>query len=172
MSILKAVAQTKESGFKPGESKINDSISLPSGDYPVRIKQVVRGATRSGHEQVEVTLEVVSGEHKNRLEYVNLAFYDTLPDFVIGKNTKILLAIAHFADVELSDEDLKDEESTAKALEKGVGKQFRMKLRLTQNKKNPDYPYRNYEFEALDDAPDSNLMDADEDDLDPLPEVS
>lgn len=53
------------------------------------------------------------------------------------------------ADVEFTNSDLQDEYSTADALARGVGAQFQMKLTISENKKNPSYPYRNYEFESF-----------------------
>ena len=91
MSILNTLKTVKESGFNAGDA-INTSTSLESGIYPVRIKQAERREF-NGKEEASITLEVVSGDHKDRLEFLKLNFNDTLPEFVLEKNGKILLTL-------------------------------------------------------------------------------
>ena len=91
MSILNALKTVKESGFNVGDA-INTSTNLESGIYPVRIKQAERREFK-GQERANITLEVVSGDHKDRLEFLELNFNDTLPEFVLEKNGKILLTL-------------------------------------------------------------------------------
>jgi len=135
---------------------------LESGNYPVRLKSAERSVTKAGREQVVVTLEVVSGDSKDRTEMIFLSFDDTLPEFVLEKNGRTLLKLAEFATVTFSNSDLADEETTAEALQRGIGNQFLMKLSVAPNKKNPDFPYRNYDFDSL-------VSDVIEEDLDELP---
>ena len=51
--------------------------------------------------------------------------------------------------VEFTNKDLVDEYSASEALSKGIANQFNMDLTISPNKKNPDYPYRNYDFSPL-----------------------
>ena len=89
MSILNALKTVKESGFNAGDA-INTSTNLESGIYPVRIKQAERREF-NGQERANITLEVVSGDHKDRLEFLELNFNDTLPEFVLEKNGKLFI---------------------------------------------------------------------------------
>ena len=68
MSILNTMKMVKESGFNAGDA-INTSTSLETGIYPVRIKQSER-REYNGQEKAIITLEVVSGNHKDRLEFL------------------------------------------------------------------------------------------------------
>lgn len=165
MGLLNTLKQIKSGGFDPKNDSVSTSARLDSGNYPVRLKSAERSATKAGREQVVVTLEVVSGDHKDRTEMIFLSFDDTLPEFVLEKNGRTLLKLAEFANVKFSNADLADEETTAGALQRGIGNQFLMKLSVAPNKKNPDFPYRNYDFGSLEAT---NLPDV-SDDLDELP---
>ena len=74
MSILNALKAAKESGFNAGDA-INTSTGLETGIYPVRINRASRQEF-NGQERANVTLEVVSGDHKGRLEFLELNFND------------------------------------------------------------------------------------------------
>ena len=151
MSILNALKTVKESGFNAGDA-INTSTNLESGIYPVRIKQAERREF-NGQERANITLEVVSGDHKDRLEFLELNFNDTLPEFVLEKNGKILLTLIDVLGVDPTKDQLQDSEGLVEYFQSQIGKQLKMDLKLTKNKKNPQYPYRNYEFSSLEENP-------------------
>lgn len=164
MSILNTLSAIKKEGFNPETDAVQGNTKLPAGNYPVRFKSVMANVSQSGRTQLSITLEVVSGKDKNRLETIFLSFDDGLPDFVKEKNGKILLKIASLSDVALKESDLADEYTTAAALEKGLGAQFEMRLTITENKKKPEHPYRNYDFVKLSDKP-AQMPDFNDDDL-------
>lgn len=149
MSILETLNAIKQDGFDPKKDTIGGNANLPSGTYPVKLSKANVTVTKSGRTQIHVVLEVVSGEHKGRTENIFLGFESDLPEFVLENNGKYLMKIAALTDVQFTQNDLQTEEDTAEALRKGFGKQFLMKLNVRPNKKNPDFPYRNYDFEAL-----------------------
>ena len=151
MSILNRLQAVKDSGFNPGDA-INTSTNLETGIYPVRIKQADRQEFK-GQERTSVVLEVVSGNHKDRLEFLELNFNDTLPEFVLEKNGKILLTLIDILGVNPTKEQLQDTEGLVEYFQSQIGKQLKMDLKLTKNKKNPQYPYRNYEFSSLEENP-------------------
>ena len=151
MSILNAMKMVKDSGFTAGDA-INTSTNLESGIYPVRIKQAERREFNR-QERANITLEVVSGDSKDRLEFLELNFNDTLPEFVLEKNGKILLTLIDVLGVNPTKDQLQDTEGLVEYFQSQIGKQFKMDLKLTKNKKNPQYPYRNYEFSKLDENP-------------------
>lgn len=161
MGLLDTLKAVKEEGFNPKTDKINGGGGLlGSGIYPVMLTSSDLGATKNGHEQVVITLTVVSGDDKDRKEMLFLSFYDELPDFIKEKNAKILMKLAEYTGVQFSNKDLADEMAAADALKNGIGKQFKMDLKVVANKKNPDYPYRNYDFDSLEvSAAEEELMD-------------
>ena len=164
MSILNTMKMVKESGFSAGDA-INTSTNLETGIYPVRIKQSER-REYNGQEKANITLEVVSGNHKDRLEFLELNFNEGLPEFVLEKNGKILLTLIDILGTNPTKDQLQDAEGLVEYFQSQIGKQLKMDLKLTKNKKNPQYPYRNYEFSKLDSG--SGFEDIG-DDLDSLP---
>lgn len=162
MSLLNTLKAVKDDGFDPKKDSINNGGGglLDTGVYPMRLVSSDLSVTKNGHEQVVLTLQVVSGEYVERREMLFLAFYDTLPDFVKEKNAKILMTLAELTGVKFTESDLKDELTTADAMKRGIGKQVKMDLKVVPNKKNPEYPYRNYEFRSLEVEP-ANEVDID-----------
>lgn len=150
MSLLDTLKAVKDEGFDPRTGKINDGGLLPAGRYPVRLLTSEHNVNlNNNREQVVLTLEVVSGDKKDRQEKLFLVFDNDLPEFVVQQNAKILMTIAEFTGVTFTEADLANTQTTAEALKKGIGGQFLMDLKVRPNKKNPDYPYRNYEFDEL-----------------------
>lgn len=150
MSVLNSLSKVAKDGFDPKKDKIRTSDRLDAGTYPVALKAVTNNVNKNNdREELAITLEVVSGDSKGRQEFINLCFDSDLHEFILDRNAKTLWTIAEMANVNLKgvDDDLA---SIANRLKDGIGKQFKMILTLSKNKKNPDFPYRNYEFEALD----------------------
>lgn len=153
MSLLNTLQGLKKDGFDPQKDKIGGGGSLPEGRYPVKLESSSVVITSTGRTQIQLKLEVISGEHKGKRETIFLGFDEDLPDFVVENNGKYLMKIAAFTGVEFMESDLQYEENTAEKMKEGIGRQFIMKLDIRENKKNPDFPYRNYDFQALDDDP-------------------
>lgn len=149
MGLLDTLKQIKEEGFNPETDRIQTSSRLEAGKYPVRLKSSQTGTDKMGRQQIGVALEVVSGPHKDRQEIIYISFDDALPPFVLEKNGRILLKLASMTGVTFTNKDLADEYAASEALAKGIGNQFLMDLTISPNKKNPDYPYRNYDFSPL-----------------------
>jgi len=153
MGLLQTLKQVKEEGFNAETDTISTNSKLNAGKYPVRLKSIQTNVDRGGRTQIGIALEVVSGKDKNRLEFIYLSFDEGLPEFVLNKNGRTLLKLASMVSVEFTTKDLADEEATSAALSEGVGKQFEMELTIAQNKKNPDFPYRNYDFKPFSEDP-------------------
>lgn len=156
MGLLDTLKQIKEDGFDPKTDKVATNAKLEAGTYPVRLKSAQADVNKIGQDQLAITLEVVSGKDKNRLEVIYLSFDDGLPEFVLEKNGRTLLKLATMAGTEFSTKDLADVYTASEALAKVIGHQFLMNLAIAPNKKNPNYPYRNYDFGPLEDKTDSD----------------
>ncbi len=163
MGLLDTLNQLKEEGFDAKNDKISTSSKLEPGNYPVRLKSAQADVNKNGQTQLAITLEVVSGKDKNRLEIIYMSFDEGLPAFVLEKNGRTLLKIAAVSDMEFKKKDLEDEYTVAEALSQAIGSQFKMNLSVSPNKKNPNYPYRNYEFGPLEDQIDNSIDIEDED---------
>lgn len=149
MGLLDTLKQVKQEGFNAETDTISTNSKLNAGKYPVRFKSSQVSVDRGNRTQLGIALEVVSGKDKGRMEFIYLCFDEGLPEFVLNKNGRTLLKLASMLDVEFTNNDLADEVATSEALSKGIGKQFEMDLTIAQNKKNPDFPYRNYDFKPL-----------------------
>lgn len=163
MGLLETLKQVKQEGFNAETDTINTNSKLAAGKYPVRFKSSQVSVDKGNRTQLGIALEVVSGKDKERMEFIYLCFDEGLPEFVLNKNGRTLLKLASMLDIEFTNKDLVDEVATSEALSKGIGKQFEMDLTIAQNKKNPDFPYRNYDFKPL--VAEIN-EDVDEDELD------
>lgn len=164
MTILDILAMTKKE-FNAKTDTIQTSSKLQPGTYPVLLKKTDSGISKFGQAQISLTFEVISGNAKGRTETTFLSFDDGLPPFVLEKNGRTLLKIAALTGVEFKTSDLADEFTTSEALKNGIGKQFEMKLWETANKKNPTYPYRNYEFSPLSGLDSISQSETEDDDL-------
>lgn len=166
MGLLETLKSVKEEGFDAKKDSINQNSKLEAGNYPVRLKSVQADKSKNNdQDQIAISLEVVSGKDKSRLENIYISFDDGLPPFVLEKNGRILLKLAAMVGVEFKNKDLEDEYSASQALENGIGKQFKMELTISPNKKNPQYPYRNYDFQTLQVETGDGTFDIDDEDL-------
>ena len=166
MGLLDTLKQIKEDGFNPETDRIQTNSKLEAGKYPVRLKSAQANADKMGRSQIGIALEVTSGPHKDRRELIYISFDEGLPPFLLEKNGRTLLKLASVTNVTFTNKDLSDEYSAAEALAKGIGNQFQMDLTISPNKKNPDYPYRNYDFTPLQAE---NDFPFDTDDMGPMP---
>jgi hypothetical protein len=101
MGLLDTLNQLKEEGFDAKKDKISTSSKLEPGNYPVRLKSAQADVSKNGQTQLAITLEVVSGKDKNRLEIIYMSFDEGLPAFVLEKNGRTLLKIAAVSDLSL-----------------------------------------------------------------------
>lgn len=163
MGLLDTLKQVKADGFDPKKDKISKNARLEAGTYPVRLKSAQADVNNAGQDQLAISLEVVSGKEKGRLEIIYLSFDEGLPEFVLDKNGRILLKVAALSGAKLTPKESEDVYTASVALERGIGSQFSMNLSISPNKKNPNYPYRNYEFAPLEEP--KNDLDFDEENL-------
>lgn len=149
MGLLDTLKQVKQEGFNAETDSITTNSKLDAGKYPVRFKSAQASVDKANRTILSISLEVVSGKDKGRMEFIYLCFDEGLPEFVLNKNGRTLLKLASMMDIEFTNKDLVDEVATSEALSNGIGKQFEMDLTIAPNKKNPDFPYRNYDFKPL-----------------------
>lgn len=149
MGLLDVLKQVKQEGFNAETDTVSTNSKLGAGKYPVRFKSSQVSVDRGDRTQLGIALEVVSGKDKGRQEFIYLCFDEGLPEFVLNKNGRTLLKLANMLGIEFTTNDLAEEVATSEALNRGIGKQFEMDLTIAPNKKNPDFPYRNYDFNEL-----------------------
>lgn len=153
-------------GFDKKNGKPSSYEGLPSGDYVVMVESIKNQDTPWGSEQISIRVQVLDGEFAGRKEFVNLSLDETTskgnPNPILSTNIKIIAKIAANSGVELQDDDWEDLGTLSDALAPVEGRTLLMHLSVKENKKRPEYPYKNYDFEEADEI---ETEDLDEDDL-------
>ena len=164
MGLRDAAAKALE-GFDTKKGNVNGFEGLPSGDYVVMIDNIREQETPWGSEQLSIRVQVLDGEHAGQKEFVNLSLDETTakgnPNPMLGRNIKLSAKLASNSGIELQDEDWEDLGTLSEALAPAEGRTVLMHLTVSENKKNPQYPYRNYDFEEAEEIDEIDVGDDD-----------
>ena len=157
MSLADILNDTKKN-FDPKKDSINGSYDkLPEGTYLVTLDNINHGTFATGYENLSFKMTVIDGEYASRVEFVgvNLATEkkdgSPMPGLVVTKNMRLLVTIGALVGLTITDEmvigNVTDVyEKLVKAFLPYKGKLLEMTIKESANKKDPDNPYRNYEF--------------------------
>lgn len=158
MSLLDAVNELKKSGFDPKKGKeYNTFENIPAGTYKVSLDGVTHNA-KGDRDFLMLNFMVVEGKYEGKTESVfpTLAQVTStgkpMPQFVLARSISMLQVIGEMVDTPIPDSDFDHDSETdayedlANTLAPAKGKVLMMTIKETPNKKNPDHPYRNYEF--------------------------
>lgn len=168
MSLRDAMKQATD-GFDPKTDSVNKFKGLDTGDYTVVVSKVENHETPWNAEQLNFELEVVDGECAGQKEFLQIGLDEVTskgkPNPMLETNLRLVTKLAAILGVEIPDEVWDDDtlvyENLAKTFAPAVGKVMLMHLKVRPNKKNPQYPYRNYDFEETA-QPDSPEVDDDQ----------
>lgn len=141
--------------FDAKNDSVNKFEGLPTGDYTVVVSKVEDSTAPWGAEQLSFVLEVVEGEHAGSKEFLRIGLDEVTskgnPNPMLDTNIRMVMKLAAVLGISIPEEAWDDDsmvyENLAKAFASTVGKTMVMKLNVRPNKKNPQYPYRNYDFE-------------------------
>lgn len=158
MSMLEVLKSLEEEHFDAKKGKVSNSIeTLPEGTYNCVLKGVTHRA-KNGRGFLMFSLEVVDGDYAGRTESIFPTLEQTtskgnpMPDFVLARSIKTIKIIGAMVGMDvpnacfLSDDADANYDAIEKAFDGFEGKMLQMTIKLSPNKKNPDQPYRNYEF--------------------------
>ena len=158
MSLLDAVNELKKSGFDPKKGKeYNAFENIPAGTYKVSLDGVTHNA-KGDRDFLMLSFMVIEGKYEGKTESVfpTLAQVTStgkaMPQFVIARSISMLQVIGEMVDTPIPDSCFDHDSETdayedlANVLQKAKGKVLMMTIKETANKKNPDHPFRNYEF--------------------------
>lgn len=154
MSILDRVKNVKES-YNPATDEINGYQGLQEGTYHVMASKI----NRSDWDTLNVRAEVIEGESTGMSDFINLSIDELkqdgspLPDFVIDRNIKTISKLAYVLGIDIPDEAWNDLGDLVNVFKPAEGTQFEMELKLGKNKNNPARPYKNYDFEKIEQDP-------------------
>lgn len=162
---LRDIANKTLDGFDRKNGRLNEYEGLPGGDYLVMIDRVNNQVTPWNSEQISIRVEVLDGDYAGRKDFVNLSLDETTstgkPNPVLAQNIKLIAKLAANTGIELQDNDWDDLETLANALAPAEGRTLLMHLKVNENKKNPKYPFKNYDFEETDEIEVANLNEED-----------
>ena len=158
MSLLDALNEVKKSNFDPKKGKeYNAFDNIPAGTYKVSLDGVTHNA-KGDRDFLMLSFMVVEGKYEGKTESVfpTLAQVTStgkpMPQFVLARSISMLQVIGEMVDTPIPDSDFDHDSETdayedlKDTLEPAKGKVLMMTIKETPNKKNPDHPYRNYEF--------------------------
>ncbi|MCC4417531.1 hypothetical protein [Limosilactobacillus reuteri] len=135
----------------------NQSELIPAGTYQVMLDKVDHPVYDSGWDCLRFSMQVIKGKYASRKEQlrISLATKTTkgkpMPDFVVSRNIRTISKIAAMVGLQVTPEMFPDNETDAYeklmvAFKPYEGKTLEMKITVSPNKKDPDNPYRNYDF--------------------------
>ena len=158
MSLLDALNEVKKSNFDPKKGKeYNAFENIPAGTYKVSLDGVTHNA-KGNRDFLMLSFMVVEGKYEGKTESVfpTLAQVTStgkpMPQFVLARSISMLQVIGEMVGTPIPDSDFDHDSETeayedlANTLTPAKGKILMMTIKETPNKKNPDRPYRNYEF--------------------------
>lgn len=158
MSLLDALNEVKKSGFDPKKGKeLNPFERIPEGTYKVSLDGVTHNA-KNDRDFLMLTFLVIEGKYDGRKESVfpTLALTTSkgnpMPNGVISRAISMLQVIGEMVDTPIPDSCFAHDSETdayedlANVLHPAIGKVLKMTIKETPNRKDPDHPYRNYEF--------------------------
>ena len=158
MSLLDALNEVKKSDFDPKKGKeYNAFENIPAGTYKVSLDGVSHNV-KGDRDFLMLSFLVIEGKYDGKTESVfpTLAQVTStgkpMPQFVLARSISMLQVIGEMVDTPIPDSCFAHESETdayedlANVLSKAKGKILTMTIKESPNKKNPDRPYRNYEF--------------------------
>lgn len=139
------------------KDNVNQSEAIPAGDYQAMIDNVDHPVYDSGWDCLRFTMQIIKGDYASRKEQlrISLATKTTkgkpMPDFVVSRNIRTIAKIGEMVGLEMKPEYFPDNETDAyeklvTAFKPYIGKTLEMTIKVSPNKKDPDNPYRNYDF--------------------------
>lgn len=161
MSMLEVLKSLEDEHFDAKKGKVSDGIEeLPEGTYNCVLKSVTHRA-KNGRGFLMFGLEVVDGDYAGRTESIFPTLEQVtskgnpMPDFVLARSIKTIKVIGAMVGLDVPNACFLDDDADVNydAIEKAFdgfeGKMLQMTIKIKPNKKNPDQPYRNYEFAEI-----------------------
>lgn len=165
MSLADLVKQELKD-FNPATDNPNQSEAreLPAGEFDAVVDNIQFQVYDSGYEAFVLVAKVVTGEHADQKEIINInldpgyvtkkgmKLYEKYPN-LLTQNIKLVSQLAYATDTELQEDDWQDMVTLADAFvrEGAKGKQFILEVEKTTSKAGKEYT--NYSFARYEDNP-------------------
>lgn len=158
MSLLDAMNDLKKNGFDPKEGKeYNPYERIPDGTYLMSFDNVNHNA-KGDRDFLMLAFTVVQGEQEGKQESIFPSLAQTksngepMPSFVLARNISMIQVIGEMLNNPIPDSCFNFEneseayEALVDAFKPAEGRILEITIETTPNKKNPQFPFRNYEF--------------------------
>lgn len=156
MSLLDAYKKATNN-WDAKKDKVQQSQAIPAGTYEVMLEKTDHPVYKSGWDCLRFDLQVIAGKYTSRHEQVRVSLATktpkgkALPEFVISRNIRTIAKLGEMIGLDMKPEYFPDNETDAyeklaAAFKPYEGKTVQMVITETPNKKDPDKPYRNYDF--------------------------
>lgn len=150
MTLLDLYNEANQDLEKNG-GKVNQFKKLDSGRYAVELTDIQHQVTPRGQEQLSVRLKVVAGDNEGVNEFVRLNLDSSVSEAMAKRHMATVIQLSRVTGIVITPEDVNGNltdvyERLTLKFQAGLHRRFVMDLKVSPNKKNPDYPYRNYEF--------------------------
>lgn len=135
----------------------NQADLIPAGTYQVVLDKTDHPVYDSGWDCLRFSMQVIKGKYASRKEQLRISLATktktgkAMPDFVVSRNIRTISKIAAMIGLTVTPAMFPDNETDAyeklvDAFKPYEGKTLEMTITVTPNKKDPDNPYRNYDF--------------------------
>ncbi|MGL2258363.1 hypothetical protein ACFIVI_08205 [Oenococcus oeni] len=149
--------------FDPAKDKVQTFSGLPTGNYKVALEGVayqIPNTDQNFNPYNKIVFEVLDGDYAGRKENMQLGFEEKtpsgkpVPDFALDKNARTLIKLYYVLGIKFTLEasEFVDGNKIVDQLTPAVGTKLLLNLNVRPNKKNPDYPYRNYDFDKIEES--------------------
>lgn len=148
-------AATKDWDAK--KDSANQADLIPAGTYQVVLDKTDHPVYKSGWDCLRFSMQVIKGKYASRKEQlrISLATKTTegkpIQDWIVSRNIRTISKIGAMVGLNVTPELFPDNETDAyeklvAAFKPYEGKTLEMTITFTRNKKDPNNPYRNYDF--------------------------
>lgn len=156
MGLLDAYKKANEN-WDAKKDNVNQSQAIPAGTYQVMLEKTDHPVYKSGWDCLRFNMQVIKGDYASRHEQIRVSLATktttgkSMPDFVVSRNIRLISKVGAMVGLTMKPEYFRDNETDAyerlvKAFQPYEGKTLEMTITESPNKKDPDNPYRNYDF--------------------------
>ena len=164
MSMTDILKKLNSGDFDPNEGKVKDETNIPDGTYNVSMSAVTHGVWKNSRtDYLRFDMTVLDGKETGRIEFITPTLAQKtskgkpMPDFVLSRSIQTIKIIGAMVGYQVPDDPfitaMTNETEAYEVLKNGfmpyVGKTLQMTIKSSPNKKDPDRPYRNYDFAKL-----------------------
>lgn len=164
MSMTDILKKLNSGDFDPNEGKVKDETNIPDGTYNVSMSAVTHGVWKNSRtDYLRFDMTVLDGKEAGRIEFITPTLAQKtskgkpMPDFVLSRSIQTIKIIGAMVGYAVPDDPfitaMTNETEAYEVLKNGfmpyVGKTLQMTIKSGPNKKDPDRPYRNYDFAKL-----------------------